>query len=121
MLGVDDKRGLNGSIAFDGAPAQINTVPHHRFRIGQTVVAPSGGPDAVIPRGPYIIVRCQPMEDGQPQYRVKSSFDGHERALLESQIRLLEETPAAVAVPPVRKVPGGGKVRHPASRRRGTR
>jgi hypothetical protein len=94
------------------------TVPYHRFRVGQTVVAPSGGAEGLIPYGPYVIVRCLPVVGGEPRYRVKSSVDGHERALLESQIRLFEETPAAR---PARQVPGGGKARHPASRRRGAR
>ena len=35
-----------------------------------------------IPLGPYVIVRLLPVEDGEPHYRVRSSVDGHERALL---------------------------------------
>ena len=37
-----------------------------------------------IPLGPYVIVRLLPVEGGEPHYRVRSSVDGHERALLES-------------------------------------
>ena len=67
-------------------------MPYHRFRVGQTVVAPSGVRDALIPPGPYIVVRLLPAEGGEPHYRVKSAADGHARALLEGQIR-----PAVVA------------------------
>ena len=58
-------------------------MPYHRFKVGQTVVAPSGVRDALIPRGPYVIVRLLPPIDDEPHYRVKSAVDGHERALLE--------------------------------------
>ena len=40
-----------------------------------------------VPLGPYVIVRLLPVEHGEPHYRVRSSVDGHERALLESQIQ----------------------------------
>ena len=53
-----------------------------------------------VPLGPYVIVRLLPVEDGEPHYRVRSSADGHERALLESQIRAREEGPAKVEAPP---------------------
>jgi hypothetical protein len=102
--------GIPSLIAFDLAPAPICPMPVHRFRVGQTVVAPSGGAEGLIPRGPYVIVRGLPVVGGEPRYRVKSSIDDHERAILESQIRLLEETPPAAAVPPVRQVPGGSKM-----------
>jgi hypothetical protein len=54
--------------------------------------------------GPYVIVRLLPVEDGEPRYRVRSSVDDHERALLESQIKLPEERPAKVEVPLVRQI-----------------
>jgi hypothetical protein len=71
-------------------------MPAHRFRVGQTVV---GGPEGALPLGPYVILRLLPVEDDEPHYRVRSSVDGHERALLESQIKLPEERPAKVGVP----------------------
>ena len=55
-------------------------MPYHRFKLGQTVVAPSGGQDALIPSGPYVIVRLLPWWAGA-HYRVKSTVDGHERAM----------------------------------------
>ena len=68
-------------------------MPAHRFRVGQTVVVSWSGPQVGIPLGPYAIVRLLPVEDGEPHYRVRSSVDGHERALLESQIKAREERP----------------------------
>ena len=78
-------------------------MPAHRFRVGQTVMVPSSGPQGAIPPGPYAIVRLLPAEDGEPHYRVKSSVDSHERALLESQITLPEARPAKVEAPLVRQ------------------
>jgi len=64
------------------------TMPYHRFKVGQTVVAPSDGPDALIPHGLHVIVRLLPLAGSEPQYRIRSEVDGLERAVLESQITL---------------------------------
>jgi hypothetical protein len=90
-------------IAFDAVPSQIPAMPAHRFRVGQTVVVPWSGPEGALPLGPYVIVRLLPLVAGEPQYRVRSSVDGHERALLESQIRLQGERPALVEPPPMQQ------------------
>ena len=74
-------------------------MPYHRFKIGQTVVVPWSGPEGATPLGPYVIERLLPLVGGEPHYRVRSSVDGHERALLESQIRLPEKLPTAVGAP----------------------
>jgi hypothetical protein len=94
---------LPASVAFGAVPSQITAMPAHRFRVGQTVVVPSSGPEGAIPPGPYVIVRLRPVEDGEPHYRVRSTVDGHERALLESQIRLPAERPAKVEAPQTRQ------------------
>jgi len=39
--------------------------------------------------------------EGASHWGLKSSVDGHERALLESQIKLPEEPPAKIAAPPM--------------------
>jgi hypothetical protein len=78
-------------------------MPYHWFKVGQTVVAPSGGPGAVIPRGPLVVVRLLPFVGGEPQYRVLSKVDGHERVVLEKQIRLLEEQRPAPEEPAPRR------------------
>ena len=92
------------AIACGVPPSQITIMPAYRFRVGQTVVAPWSGPQGAIPLGPYVIVRLLPLENGEPHYRVRSSVDGHERALLESQIRLPDERPAMVEAPRLRHV-----------------
>jgi hypothetical protein len=38
-----------------------------------------------------VIVRLLPLVAGGPQYRIRSSADGLERVVLESQIRRMEE------------------------------
>jgi hypothetical protein len=68
-------------------------MPYHRFKVGQIVEAPFGGPDALIPRGPHVIVRLLQLVGGEPQYRIRSDADGLERVVLESQIRRMEERP----------------------------
>jgi hypothetical protein len=62
-------------------------MPYHRYKLGQTVEALPG---ALIPRGPFVIVRLLPLAGGEPQYRVRSTADGIERVVLESQIRRVE-------------------------------
>jgi hypothetical protein len=84
-------RGQSILVAKCVSPPQIHTMPYHRFKVGLTVVAPSGGPGAVIPRGPLVIVRLLPLADGDPQYRVLSKIDGRERVVSERQIRPLVE------------------------------
>ena len=81
-------------------PSQIPVLPAHRFRVGQTVAVLWSGSSLGIPLGPYVIVRLLPAEDGEPHYRVRSSVDGHERALLESQIMLPEERPQVTVEAP---------------------
>jgi hypothetical protein len=65
-------------------------MPYHRYKLGQTVEALPG---AMIPRGPFVIVRLLPLAGGEPQYRLRSTIDGIERVVLESQIRQVEEPP----------------------------
>ena len=102
-----------GQIDYDLAPSQIRamSVRRHSFKVGQTVVAPYSGLHGLIPRGPYVIVRLLPQVDGEPQYRVRSAADGHERALLESQVKLMEEQPGNVVIPLPRRAPKATKPR----------
>jgi hypothetical protein len=69
-------------------------VPYHRFKVGQTVVAP-------IISGPSAIVRLLPVSGRDPQYQIRSSVDCHDRVVTESQIRLADQQPS-IAEPPVR-------------------
>jgi hypothetical protein len=68
-------------------------VPYHRFKVGQTVVAPSGGPHALIPRWVHVIVRLLPLVGGEPRYRTLSKIEGHKRGALESRIVPIEKEP----------------------------
>jgi len=59
----------------------------HRFKIGQTVdLIPSTFRSAA--RGNYEIVSLRPAEGGNPQYRVKSKSENHERVVGESDLIL---------------------------------
>jgi hypothetical protein len=74
------------------------------WQLATALVLPRLGRDALLPSGPYVIVRLLPLVEQEPHYRVKSTVDGYERALLEGQIRLIvreaetkEPAPAAAA------------------------
>jgi hypothetical protein len=57
----------------------------HKFRVGQTVelVAPSRRHAL----GVYQIVALLPIEQGEPQYRIKSVTEAHERRAFEHELR----------------------------------
>ena len=59
----------------------------HKFEIGRVVRAPPRQNSAV-PPGNYEIVRKLPPGEAtrDPQYRVKSVLDGHERVVRESEL-----------------------------------
>jgi hypothetical protein len=59
----------------------------HKFGIGQMVECLPSANDVHVPPGPYIVQRCLPSDTGNLQYRLKHTKDGHERVLLESQLR----------------------------------
>ena len=59
----------------------------HKFTVGQMVESVPSANDVHVPRGPYIVQRCLPSDIGNLQYRLKHTQDGHERVLLESQLR----------------------------------
>lgn len=55
----------------------------HRYALGDLVV----GRSLAVPPGPYLIVRLLPGVAGEPHYHGRSTVDGHQRALMEGQIR----------------------------------
>ena len=62
-------------------------MPAHKFALGQVVeFVPSAG-DGHVAQGAYIVQRLMPSDTGHLQYRLKHTQDGHERVLLESQLR----------------------------------
>jgi hypothetical protein len=60
----------------------------HKFKVGQTVdLVPSMSRRAV--SGHYRIVSLRPAEGENPQYRIKSKSESHERVVAESDLVLL--------------------------------
>jgi len=59
----------------------------HKFKVGQTVdLIPSTFRSAA--KGNYEIVSLRPAEGGNPQYRIKSKSESHERVVAESDLIL---------------------------------
>ncbi|MDY0881434.1 hypothetical protein ACFPL7_17735 [Dongia soli] len=58
----------------------------HKFKIGQTVIFTPNMNHASTSRGSYQIVRLLPSETADCQYRIKSSKDGQERVVRESEL-----------------------------------
>ena len=94
-----------GPVARGPAASHMHRVPYHRYKVGQTVVAPSGGPGAYIPRGQHVIVRLLPISGRQFQYRVRSMADGLERLVSEDQIIPAGAGSPAQTGPPSAKAP----------------
>ena len=63
----------------------------HRYRVGQTVrfikTSRSSGVGPA-PAGNFRVVRLLPDYQGNNQYRVESTSDGHQRVVIESEIAL---------------------------------
>ena len=58
----------------------------HRFAVGEMVRFSPGSQMQATLRGTYTIVRLLPAEHNDQQYRIKSTTDGHERVVKESQL-----------------------------------
>jgi hypothetical protein len=59
----------------------------HKFKVGQTVdLIPSISRSAAA--GHYEIVSLRPTDGGNPQYRIKSRSESHERVVAESDLIL---------------------------------
>ena len=59
----------------------------HRFRVGERVKYVRGHFDGDVTAGLYTITRLMPADGADPQYRVKSTNEVHERTMKESQLR----------------------------------
>jgi hypothetical protein len=65
--------------------ARGRAMPTHKFKIGETVfLEPSR--DQNLPGGAYIVIKKLPEHDGEFEYRVRSSYEPHERVVRESQL-----------------------------------
>lgn len=58
----------------------------HRFKVGQFVEFAPGRVGLPASSGKYTIIRLLPFQDGQPQYRIKSTSETFERVASESQL-----------------------------------
>ena len=64
------------------------SVKNHKFAVGDTVYFSQGmGRGAKGETSSYKVVRHLPAEHNDQQYRVKSTQDGHERVVKESELR----------------------------------
>jgi hypothetical protein len=67
--------------------AAVRGIGMHKFQVGQSVdLIPSIVRRAA--KGTYEIIRLIPDSDDDPQYRVKSAAEPHERVVPESQLEL---------------------------------
>ena len=60
-------------------------MPTYKFKIGETVFLKSSR-DLNLPGGAYIVTKKLPEHDGEFEYRVRSSYEPHERVVRESQL-----------------------------------
>lgn len=59
----------------------------HRYAVGETVYFhPARFDRSSAPAGSYRVTRLMPEEQGDRQYRIKSTSDAHERTAGESQL-----------------------------------
>lgn len=58
----------------------------HLFRSGQSVRLNGGFPYRAAAQGVYEVVRQLPDDGGDPQYRIKSAREPHERVAKESDL-----------------------------------
>jgi hypothetical protein len=57
----------------------------HKFKVGQVVMHHSRRHE--VWAEPFEVIRLLPHGDGDPRYHIKSTRDGHERVVLESELR----------------------------------
>jgi hypothetical protein len=57
----------------------------HKFKVGQVVILRSKRHGVFAE--PFEVVRLLPHGDRDPRYHIKSTRDGHERVVLESELR----------------------------------
>jgi hypothetical protein len=60
-------------------------MPTYKFKIGETVFLKSSR-GLNLPGGAYIVTKKLPEHDGEFEYRVRSSYEPHERVVRESQL-----------------------------------
>jgi hypothetical protein len=63
-------------------------MPDHKFAVGQNVEFSPDWPIDNTTKGQYTIVQLYPKTGITPQYRVKSTRDGHERMVQEDRLEI---------------------------------
>jgi hypothetical protein len=58
-------------------------MPSHKFKVGESVTV---RPNRNFPGGVYQVTKHLPNDDGEPEYRIKSVREPHERVVRESEI-----------------------------------
>jgi hypothetical protein len=61
----------------------VSAVSTHKFKIGESVFIN----DVRAPATPFVVIRRMPERDGEFEYRVRSSYESHERVVRESLLR----------------------------------
>jgi hypothetical protein len=61
-------------------------MPTYKFKIGETVFVEAAR-NSNVPGGAYVVTQKMPERDGEFEYRVRSSYEPHERVVRESQLR----------------------------------
>lgn len=69
----------------------------HKYAVGQAVDLWPNALDRHVPSGRYTIQRQLPSETRDLQYRVRHVADGHERVVVESQLRQPAQSPPVPA------------------------
>ena len=65
----------------------------HKFKLGQMVYYhPKGRVIDAPTRSPYQITARLPPMDGEPQYRIRTPYEEHERAASESELRAVQQS-----------------------------
>jgi len=68
-------------------------MPRHSFEVGDGVELVAGPLAVAGVAGHYVVVRLMPNDAADREYRVRSSRDGHERVVRESQMRGAQPVP----------------------------
>ena len=61
----------------------MSAVATHKFKIGESVFVN----DVRAPPTPFVVIKRMPERGGEFEYRVRSSYEPHERVVRESQLR----------------------------------
>lgn len=59
----------------------------HKYHVGERVEYVRDTLYGTAASGAYTITRCMPTDGADPQYRVKSANETHERTMRENQLR----------------------------------